>query len=161
MFYTGLIVCITGSLLLIFRAHYYHGWINIAAMLCSVVPFLVWFDTFINQFTKRINSQGARRFVNKIVTFPVLLFWLYCGYRIHIGYQHYAISKYTEYVTATIEKEDFGSYSGRPQKYFIYYYAYNNSRYCNEMEAAGSGYSVGDRFQLEISKFDPTVTNLN
>lgn len=160
MLYTGLTICIAGSLLLIFRMHYYTGWINIAAMLCSIVPVLVWLDTFINHFTKSIDISLARKFIDKLVNIPVILGWFFCGYHLHIGYQHYVFSKNTEYVEARVEEEEISKHRGGFTKYFIYHYSYNNTRYCNEMKADGSGYTLGDVFELKVSTFDPTVTEL-
>lgn len=155
------IICLVASAILIFRAHYYHSLIIIVALLCSSVPVVVFFDPHLEFIIKKI-AEGPRwrKFIDKILSIPIVLGWFFCIYQLHEGYQSFAFSKNTEYVEALIEEEDVRTHKGGSTKYFIYSYSQGNTKYCNEMKADGSGYALGDVFYLKISTFDPTVTEL-
>lgn len=153
-------LCIVSTLLLVFRVHYYAPWINIFAVLGSLGSILFWLEPLLDYFSANRERPTLKRFIIVLLSIVVGLLWGTCVFTLHNFYLKFALGRSTEIVQAHI-KEDLVRHSKSGyNRYLVYYYTFNNKLYNNEIREEETSHIVGDTFNLKISTFDPTVSEV-
>ncbi len=149
--------------LVVFRAHYYPGWLITIAVLYIFVIVAVFCMERVNTFSKLIFAhQGFADNLSGIIMITVGGGFIFSLYFLNTYYCQHLLYGKTVIVPGIITKEGTaggGRYS-KGYKVWIYRYSYNSHSYRNNIPAEGTSFRLNDTLYLKISTFDPTVMEL-